>query len=68
MDDQSGQGEEQVAQKIATVSGAVLATFFNELAKVDQLGEIAANLRKLVLDDGILAEPAIRAVIFPDAP
>ena len=68
MDDQSGQGEEQAAQKIATVSGAVLATFFNELAKIDQLGEIAANLRKLVLDDGILAEPAIRAVIFPDAP
>ncbi len=55
-------------EKIATVAGAVLTTFFDELAKSDDLADIAANLKKIVLDDGVFAEPALRAVLFPDAP
>jgi hypothetical protein len=55
-------------EKIGTVAGAVLTAFFDELAKSDDLADIAANLKKIVLDDGVFAEPAIRAVLFPDAP
>jgi hypothetical protein len=55
-------------EKIDSVAGAVLTTFFDELAKCDDLADIAANLRKIVLDDGVFAEPALRAVLFPDAP
>ena len=40
-------------EKIGTVAGAVLTTFFDELAKSDDLADIAANLRKIVLDDGV---------------
>lgn len=55
-------------EKIGTVAGAVLTTFFDELAKSDDLADIAANLKKIVLDDGVFAEPALRAILFPDAP
>lgn len=55
-------------EKIGTVAGAILTTFFDELAKGDDLADIAANLKKIVLDDGVFAEPALRAVLFPDAP
>ena len=56
------------SEKIGTVAGAILTTFFDELAKSDDLADIAANLKKIVLDDGVFAEPALRAVLFPDAP
>jgi len=55
-------------EKVGTVASAVLNTFFDELATTDDLADIAANLKKLVLDDGVFAEPAVRAVLFPDAP
>lgn len=54
--------------KVSTVAGAVLNKFFDELAKTDDLAEIAADLKKIVLDDGVFAEPALRAALFPDAP
>jgi hypothetical protein len=55
-------------EKVSTVAGAVLTTFFDALAKTDDLADIAANLKKIVLDDGVFAEPAVRAALFPDAP
>lgn len=55
-------------EKVGTVAGAVLATFFDALATTSDLADIAANLRKIVLDDGVFAEPAVRAALFPDAP
>lgn len=55
-------------EKVGTVASAVLNTFFDELAKTADLADIAANLKKLVLDDCVFAEPAVRAVLFPDAP
>jgi len=54
--------------KVSTVAEAVLNTFFEELAKTDDLTEISANLKKVVLGDGVFAEPALRAALFPDAP
>lgn len=55
-------------EKVGTVAGAVLTTFFDALAKADDLADIAVNLKKIVLDDGVFAEPAVRAALFPDAP
>src|SRR3546814_16635272 len=55
-------------EKVGTVAGAVLATFFDALATTSDLADIAANLRKIVIDDGVFAEPAVRAALFPDAP
>jgi hypothetical protein len=59
---------EECGAQVATVSESILMQFFDELAKDESLSEIAPNLRKTVLDDGVFAEPAIRAAIFPDAP
>jgi PPE-repeat protein len=53
---------------VGTVASAVLTSFFDALAKTDDLAEIAANLKKIVLDDNVFAEPAVRAALFPDAP
>lgn len=55
-------------EKVSTVAGAVLTTFFDALAKTDDLADIALSLKKIVLDDGVFAEPAVRAALFPDAP
>jgi hypothetical protein len=53
---------------VPTVASTVLTKFFDELAKTEGFAEIAPNLRKVVLNDGVFAEPAIRAALFPDAP
>lgn len=54
-------------QVVPTVTSSVLGAFFDALAKEEDLAELSVSLRKLVLDDGVFAEPAIRAVMFPDA-
>ena len=63
---------EQVAEvpqsKVKSVSATILGKFFDELAKDESLTDIAPKLRKTVLDEGVFAEPAIRAALFPDAP
>jgi hypothetical protein len=53
--------------KLQSVSATVLDEFFDELAKDDALADVASKLRKTILDDGVFAEPAIRAILFPDA-
>jgi hypothetical protein len=63
--DQLEPGGEQI--RVMTVAGAVLSSFFDELARVDDFGECAEQLRKLVVVDGVFAEPAVRNVLFPDA-
>ncbi len=55
------------AEPVTTVAGAVLGAFFDELGKSENLKDKAAKLRTLVLGDGVMAEPAIRAILFPDA-
>ena len=54
--------------KVKSVSATILGKFFDELAKDESLNDIAPKLRKTVLDEGVFAEPAIRAALFPDAP
>lgn len=53
-------------ERVTTVAGAVLSTFFAELSRTDDFGECAKQLRKLVLVDGVFAEPAVRNALFPD--
>lgn len=53
--------------RVTTVAGAVLSSFFDELARVDDFSECAEQLRKLVLVDGVFAEPAVRNALFPDS-
>ncbi|CAL1691129.1 hypothetical protein MMB232_01264 [Brevundimonas subvibrioides] len=65
MDQQDGADAESPV--LPTVTSSVLGSFFDALAKEDDLADLAADLRKLVLDDGVFAEPAIRTVLFPDA-
>lgn len=60
-------GDDVESQVLPTVTSSVLGAFFDALAKEDDLADLATGLRKLVLDDGVFAEPAIRTVMFPDA-
>ena len=60
-------GPEADTQVVPTVTSSVLGAFFEALSKEEDLADLAAGLRKLVLDDGVFAEPAIRTVMFPDA-
>lgn len=66
MGDEQSQSASEETQKIATVSGAILEAFFDELTKADGLAEIAASLRKVVMEDGVLTEPGVQAALFPD--
>jgi hypothetical protein len=52
---------------VATVASSVLGAFIDELEKTDGLTDKAGKLRALVLGDGVMAEPAVRAILFPDA-
>lgn len=52
--------------KVKSVSAAILGEFFDTLEKEEGLAEVAPRLRKAVLDDGLFAEPSIRAALFPD--
>lgn len=63
--DQLEPGGEQI--RVTTVAGVVLSSFFDELARIDDFGERAEQLRKLVLVDGVFAEPAVRNALFPDS-
>jgi hypothetical protein len=51
-----------------TVAQGVLSQFLDALGATEDLADIAPALRKVVLEDGVFAEPAIRAALFPDAP
>ena len=53
---------------VTSVAKSVLVRFFDELAKTEGFVDVAPKLRKVVLDDAIFAEPAIRAAMFSDTP
>lgn len=52
---------------LTNVASAVLSAFFDELEKNEDLKDKAERLRALILTDGVVAEPAIRAILLPDA-
>ena len=53
--------------KVKSVAATILEEFFDVLEKEEGFGEISPRLRKVVLEDGVFAEPSIRAALFPDA-
>ena len=58
---------EEPPAKVKSVAAKILEEFFDTLEKDEGTTEPAKRLRKVVLDDGVFAEPAIRAALFPDA-
>lgn len=56
----------EVSDPVNTVAKAVLGEFMEDIAKIDGFKDVAANLKKVVIEDGVFAEPAIRAAIFPE--
>ena len=60
--------ESEESPKVTSVATTVLTAFFDELSKLEDYAETAVNLKKLVLEDGVFAEPSVRAALFPDAP
>lgn len=61
-----GQAAEPPA-KVKSVAATILGEFFDTLEKEEGFGDIAPKLRKVVLEEGVFAEPSIRAALFPDA-
>jgi hypothetical protein len=59
------EGKPSITQSVAT---KILIDFFDTLQKDECFAEIAPRLRKIVLEDGVFAEPAIRSAFFPDKP
>ncbi len=64
-------GDENIAAepptKVKSVAATILGEFFDVLEKQEGFSEIAPRLRKVVLEDGVFAEPSIRAALFPEA-
>lgn len=60
-------GASEPPSKVKTVAAGILSEFFDALAAEEGLSDVAPRLRKVVLDDGIFAEPSIRAAMFPEA-
>lgn len=67
MNSETDDNKQEPHAKVATVSATILGQFFDALEKDETLSEVTSKLRKAVLDDGVFAEPAIRAALFPDA-
>jgi len=55
------------ATQVKSVAAGILGEFFDALEGEDGLADVSAGLRKMVLDDGVFAELAIRAAMFLDA-
>ena len=60
-------GSDELPAMVKSVSANILGEFFDVLEKEEGFGEIAPRLRKVVLEDGVFAEPSIRAALFPGA-
>ncbi|WP_234851235.1 hypothetical protein [Sinorhizobium meliloti] len=53
--------------RVKSVAATILGEFFDVLQEEEGFEEVAPKLRKVVLEDGVFAEPSIRAALFPDA-
>jgi hypothetical protein len=51
---------------VGTVAEKILIAVFDEMANDEGLANVASSLRKLVLEEGIFSEAALRAAIFAD--
>jgi hypothetical protein len=60
-------GTTEPPEKLKSVAATILGEFFDVLQAEDGFEELTPRLRKVVLEDGVFAEPSIRAALFPDA-
>ena len=51
---------------IGTVSRKILVAVFDHMATEDKLADVAPRLRKVVLEDGLMSDAALRAAMFAD--
>jgi hypothetical protein len=51
---------------ISDIPKQVVGKFLEELGAAGVPGDVVARLKKTLLDDGALTEPAVRRAIFPD--
>ncbi|MBP9811134.1 hypothetical protein KBF38_22710 [bacterium] len=56
------------AEPIKSVAATILSDFFDALDTEEGLIEVSPRLRKVVLEDGAIAEPQIKAALFQDVP
>jgi hypothetical protein len=52
--------------KAKSVAAAVLGEFFDALEREEDLVQVSRRLRKVVVEDGVFAQPSIHAALFPD--
>lgn len=52
--------------KVKVVATTIFGEFFYTLENEEGVGKITPRLRKVVLEDGVFAEPSIRAALFPE--
>lgn len=68
MDETANPNDEiETTGKVKSVAAKILGEFFDALDKEVGLEAVSPQLRKLVLDEAVFAEPAIRAALLPDA-
>lgn len=68
MDEPNASNSENASiEKMRSVAETIFIDFFDTLEKDETLSDVAPRLRKLVLEDRVFAEPAIRSALFPDA-
>jgi hypothetical protein len=65
--EQPDEQAQDLPARLQSVSATILGQFFDELEKEEGFSDVAPKLRKVVLDDGVFAEPSIRATLFPSA-
>ncbi len=64
---ENNDGATEPPGKVKSVAATILGEFFDVLQAEEGLEEVTPRLRKVVLEDGVFAEPSIRAALFPDA-
>lgn len=55
-------------EPVKSVAATILSEFFDALDIEEGLEEVSPRLRKVVLEDGVVAEPQIKAALFQDVP
>ncbi|MCJ7996904.1 hypothetical protein J5N58_20785 [Rhizobium cremeum] len=53
--------------QVKSVAATILGEFFDALQAEEGFEDVANRLRKVVLEDGVFAEPSVRTALFPDA-
>ena len=64
---ENSDGATEQPGKVKSVAATILGEFLDVLQAEEGFEEVTPRLRKIVLEDGVFAEPSIRAALFPEA-